>query len=73
MRQSGPYKVSFHSRKVTRALILKLKDRNYTNIEIADITEVTPRTVINVLHYYKQGGLVSALNDDPRPGTPPPV
>ena len=63
-------KKATEGRKVTRALVLKLKDKNYTNIEAADIAEVTPRTVINILHYYIEGGLDSALNDDPRPGQP---
>lgn len=67
---SSIVKKATEGRKVTRALILKLKDKNYTNIEAADIAEVTPRTVVNVLHYYKNGGLKSALNDDPHPGRP---
>lgn len=67
---SNIVKKATEGRKVTRALILKLKDKNYTNIEAADIAEVTPRTVINVLNYYESAGLNSALNDDPRPGQP---
>lgn len=67
---SSIVKKATEGRRVTRALVLKLKDKNYTNIEAADIAEVTPRTVINILHYYESGGLESALNDDPRPGQP---
>lgn len=67
---SSIVKKATEGRKVTRALVLKLKDKNYTNIETADIAEVTPRTVINILHYYNNRGLESALNDDPRPGRP---
>jgi len=57
-------------RIISRAIVLKMKDKNFTNIEAAEIAEVTPRTVINICHYYDIGGLDSALNDDPRPGQP---
>jgi putative transposase len=58
-------------RLISRALTLKMKDKNFTNIEIADVAEITPRTVINICNYYLESGLHSALNDDPRPGQPP--
>ena len=57
-------------RSVTRALVLKMKDYGYTNIEAAEIAEITPRTVVNICIHYLNGGLESALNDDPRVGRP---
>ena len=53
-----------------RAHVLRLKHKNYSPFEIADILEITPRTVYNVMKYYEQGGLEKALHDDPRPGRP---
>ena len=38
--------------------------------EVADILEITSRTVLNVEDRYEEFGLERALNDDPRPGTP---
>lgn len=58
-------------RIISRAIVLKMKDKNYSNIEAADMGEVTPRTVINICHYYESGGLSSALNDEARPGPAP--
>jgi len=58
-------------RIVSRALVLKMKDKNYSNIEAAEMAEVTPRTVINICQYYSNSGLDAALNDDPRPGPAP--
>ena len=55
---------------MTRALVLKMKDYGYTNIEAAEIVEITPRTVVNICMHYLNGGLESALNDDPRVGRP---
>lgn len=57
-------------RLLSRAMTLKMKDKNYTNIEIADILEITPRTVINIYQNYTELGLDRALKDDPRPGQP---
>ena len=57
-------------RSISRAIVLKMKDKNFTNIEAAEVAEVTPRTVINICQYYETGGLDSALNDDSRPGQP---
>ena len=57
-------------RLFSRAMTLKMKDKNYTNIEIADLLDITPRTVINICGNYLENGLDSALNDDPRPGRP---
>lgn len=58
-------------RIISRAIVLKMKDKNYTNMEAAEIAGVTPRTVINICQYYLNGGLEAALVDDPRPGKPP--
>ncbi len=56
--------------KGMRADVLRLKHKLYANSEIAEILEITPRTVFNVIGYYRGGGLEKALNDDPRPGRP---
>ena len=47
-------------RAVSRALVLKMKDRNHTHAEIANIAEITPRTVINICNLYENNGLDSA-------------
>lgn len=57
-------------RSVSRAIVLKMKHKGFTNIEAAEIAEVTPRTVINICTYFVNAGIESALNDDPRPGRP---
>ena len=57
-------------RLMSRCIVLKMKDNNYTNIEAAEIAGVTPRTVINICEYYTEYGLESALYDDPRSGRP---
>ena len=53
-----------------RADALRLKHKGYSHAEVADFLEITPRTVSNIVAYYLEGGLDSALNDDPRPGRP---
>ena len=53
-----------------RADALRLKHKGYSHAEVAEFLEVTPRTVSNIIGYYKNGGIESALNDDPRPGRP---
>ena len=57
-------------RQFSRALVLKMKHLNYSNIETAEVVSITPRTVINICQSYQKGGLFSALNDNPRPGQP---
>ena len=57
-------------RIIPRAIVLKMKNMNFTNIEAAEVAGLTPRTVINICHYYEENGLNSALNDNPRPGQP---
>lgn len=59
------------AREISRAHVLNLRSKNYTIIEVADILDLTPRTVINVTNNYKEGGIEKALKDDPRPGQPP--
>lgn len=58
------------ARTVSRAHALNLRSKGYTLIEVADILEITPRTVFNIECYYEQGGIDKALYDDPRPGAP---
>lgn len=57
-------------RIMSRAVTLKMKHQNYSNIEISELLDITPRTVINICDYYRNVDLNSALNDDPRPGQP---
>ncbi|MCY4643983.1 MAG: IS630 family transposase [Bacteriovoracales bacterium] len=57
-------------RIVSRAIILKMKDKNFTHAESADVAEVTPRTVINICNNYENAGLDSALGDESRFGRP---
>ena len=64
MKQGGS------GRLISRALTLKMKDKNFSNLETAEMAEITPRTVINICGHYMESGLQSALNDDPRPGQP---
>jgi transposase len=58
------------ARTICRAHALNLRSKQYTLAEVADILEITPRTVFNIECYYEQGGLERALYDDPRPGAP---
>ena len=57
-------------RIISRAIVLKMKDKNFTHAESADVAEVTPRTVINICNNYERAGLDSALGDESRPGRP---
>ncbi len=61
-------KKSENNRIVVRAIALKMKYLNHTNMGAAEVLNITPRTVINICSYYSSGGIESALNDDPRPG-----
>ena len=58
------------AREISRAHALNLRDKGYSAAEVADILEVTPRTVINITSTYDEFGLDRALKDDPRPGRP---
>ena len=57
-------------RVVSRAMTLKMKHQNYSNIEVAELLDITPRTVVNISNYYQNAGINLALHDDPRPGQP---
>lgn len=59
------------AREICRAHALNLRNKGYSAAEVADILEITPRTVINITSTYTEFGLERALNDDPRPGAPP--
>jgi transposase len=58
------------AREISRAHVLNLRHKGYIVAEVADILDITPRTVINITSFYNEGGLDRALNDDPRPGAP---
>lgn len=58
-------------REISRAHALNLRNKGYSAAEVADILEITPRTVINITNTYVEHGLQRALKDDPRPGAPP--
>lgn len=53
-----------------RALILRFSDKGLKDKEIADLLEVTVRTVCNVRKYYYTKGLGKALSGESRPGRP---
>ncbi|MFZ9595830.1 MAG: IS630 family transposase [Bdellovibrionia bacterium] len=59
------------AREICRAHVLNLRNKGYIISEVADILDITPRTVINITTFYTEGGLDRAINDDPRPGAPP--
>lgn len=63
-------KTSSDARVIYRANALNLRHKGFTLIEVADILEITSRTVLNIEQNYDQRGLDSALHDDPRPGQP---
>lgn len=58
------------ARVIYRANALNLRHRGYTLIEVADILEITSRTVLNIEQNYEEFGLERALHDGSRPGTP---
>lgn len=64
-------KKSGDARVIYRANALNLRFKGFTLAEVADILEITSRTVFNIEQNYEQFGLDRALNDDPRPGVPP--
>lgn len=63
-------KTSNDARVIYRANALNLRAKGFTLAEVADILEITSRTVFNIEESYEQFGLDRALNDDPRPGAP---
>jgi transposase len=58
------------ARIINRAHALNMRDKNLSYIEVADLLELTSRTVSNIEKNYEEGGLKKALYDDPRPGAP---
>ena len=64
-------KKSSDARTIYRANALNLRFKGYSAAEVADILEVTSRTIFNIEKNYEVGGLNKALYDDPRPGSPP--
>lgn len=58
------------ARVIYRANALNLRHRDFTLIEVADILEITSRTVLNTEQNYEEYGLDRALHDDSRPGQP---
>lgn len=67
----GIRKTSNQPREILRAHALVLKFKNFTHAEIADILDITARTVSNVVENYRDGGIDKAIQDDPRPGPTP--
>lgn len=59
------------ARVIYRANALNLRHKGLTAAEVADYLEISPRTVFNIQQNYSDGGLIKALEDDPRPGSPP--
>jgi len=59
-----------NARVISRAHALNMRDKNLTQIEVADFLELTSRTIYNIEKNYEKGGLDKALYDDPRPGAP---
>ena len=63
-------KTGHDARMIYRANALNLRAKGFTLIEVADILEITSRTVFNIEETYEEFGLERALHDDPRPGAP---
>ena len=58
------------SKEVLRANILLLLDKDFKNVEIAEILDIDPNTVRNIEKRYLEGGYGYALYDKPRSGQP---
>jgi transposase len=58
------------ARVIYRANALNFRNKGLTLIEVADLLEITSRTVLNIEQKYEEFGLERALHDDSRPGTP---
>ena len=58
------------ARVIYRANALKFRNMGLTLIEVADLLEITSRTVLNIEQNYEEFGLERSLHDDSRPGTP---
>jgi transposase len=59
-----------NNRKLTRARILDLLDRNVPPSEVAQTLSCSLGTVYNIKRRYEHEGLDSALSDKPRSGRP---
>ena len=59
-----------NARRITRARILLLADRETTDRAIADALDVHPRTCQRLRQRACQDGMLAALDDRPRPGAP---
>ena len=64
-------KTSDDARTIYRANALNLRHKGFSASEVADILEISSRTVFNIQRNYEKGGLQKALYDDPRPGPAP--
>ncbi|WP_169805353.1 helix-turn-helix domain-containing protein [Methanobrevibacter cuticularis] len=51
-------------------MLLLLNNTDLTQKKIAEILDITPKTVNKIKKRYLEEGLESALNDKPRPGQP---
>jgi len=58
------------ARVIYRAHSLNFRYKGLTLIEVADLLEITSRTVLNIEQNYEDFGLERALHDNSRPGTP---
>ena len=58
------------SKEVVRSIVLIFLNKSMTNIEIADLLGISPRTVSRIKSKYLTGGLEVALYDNPRSGQP---
>jgi len=58
------------ARVIYRAHALNLRYKGFTLIEVAEILDITSRTVLNIEQKFEDFGLERALHDDDRPGTP---
>lgn len=58
------------ARVIYRAHALNFRYKGLTLVEVADLLEITSRTVLNIEQNYEEFGLERALHDDSRPGTP---
>lgn len=56
--------------EVVRAMTLVLRHKGMTRAEVADVLDITPRTVTNTCSTYAEFGLQRSIEDDPRPGRP---
>jgi len=58
------------ARKINRCRILLLCNENKSKTIIASMLSITQNTVSNTCRRYVEEGLISAINEKPRPGAP---